>query len=74
MNTSLVGMKCRPAANNGPPPSTAREEDYFYTVVAAWTNFTLTGKVTLVCALVSQEFGSTNVLNFMELEFWTPAE
>ncbi len=73
---NLIMQKCRPSAINKPMAADARPEDYFYTVVACWLEprgFSQ-GDATpigyrLMCAVVSDQLGGTNVLPFLELEF-----
>lgn len=66
----LVGQKCRPL-NSKPPASTAKPEDYFYIVVATWIEKcdTISQRHILMCAVVSDMTGGTNILSFLDLEF-----
>lgn len=72
---ALLGQKCRPMGA-GPQPAAARQEDYYYTVVTCWLEPRAFSQVDatpigwrMMCALVSDATGGTNVLPFLELEF-----
>lgn len=72
---NLVMQRCRPIGIK-PEAANARPEDYFYTVVAAWLESRVfsSGDGTpigyrLMCAVVSEDSGGTNVLPFLDLEF-----
>lgn len=73
LSEALVGQKCRPTGV-GPPAKDARAEDYYYSVVACWLEPTASG-FRLMCAVVGDGGGSTNVVPFLGLEFsdinWT---
>ena len=66
---NIIGLKCR-RAGSGPAPADARPEDYHYTVVACWVEPKTTAYPSqLMCALVADIHGGTNVMPFLELEF-----
>lgn len=75
LSENLLGQKCRP--QGAPPqPANATPEDYYYTVVACWLEQNgLGNSQKLMCALVSDATGGTNIMSFADLEFsdleWT---
>lgn len=74
--TSLLGRKCR-SIGSQPIFADARAEDYFYTVVGAWLEPRLFSEgdptvigYKLMVAVVSARGGGSNVMPFLDLEFW----
>lgn len=65
MTEILLGQKCRMA---GRPPAQSAA-DYHYTVVAAWLEENTVGRQVMMCAVVADSTGKTNVMPFLDLEF-----